>query len=224
MTDKNLSATPLDTDSLGKCFTKHLLAVNNTSTPVISQALWQDIAVRYSEPVRAYHTLAHLEQLFGQFKQTKYHLSQPSIVALALFYHDVIYDPTRQDNERKSARYAVTHLQDYLTAEQCQRISALIMMTATHQLDNTTDMDASYLLDMDLSILGADWSSYERYAQAVRQEYQHVAIADYRTGRIAVLKGLLAHDSLYLTDAYYQRLERQARLNIRREIEFLQTP
>jgi predicted metal-dependent HD superfamily phosphohydrolase len=55
----------------------------------------------------------------------------------------------------------------------------------------------------------------------VRQEYAHVAKVAYRVGRTQVLKGLLAHPRLYLTDYYYQRLEAQARKNIRRELTLL---
>ena len=226
MTDKNGSSTPFIMDSLSKHFTEHLLAINNTIAPVISQALWQNVANHYSEPVRAYHNLTHLQQLFEHFEQIKCNLRQPSVVALALFYHDVIYDPTKLDNELQSAKYAIAQLQDCLTVEHCERIYKLIMMTATHQLDDkdkyTLDSDAAFLLDMDLSILGTDWASYERYAQAVRQEYAHVAIDDYRCGRINVLKELLAHDRLYLTEDYYQRFEHVARQNIEREIELLQ--
>lgn len=220
--NKSLSSPPLIMDSLSKHFTEHLLAIDNTITPVISQALWQDVANHYSESVRAYHNLTHLQQLFEQFAHLRDKLEQPHIVALALFYHDIIYDPTQPDNELNSAKYAVAQLQNHLTAEQHQRIYALIIMTATHQLgdnnDNISDSDAAFLLDMDLSILGADWADYERYAQAVRQEYAHVAIDDYRNGRTAVLRGLLSHDRLYLTDDYYQRLEHIARRNIECEI------
>jgi predicted metal-dependent HD superfamily phosphohydrolase len=99
------------------------------------------------------------------------------------------------------------------------------MMTATHQLDELTDNqrrnDPAYLLDMDLSILGTSWSEYERYAQAIRQEYAHVPIKDYRLGRITILEKLLAHPQLYLTAYYHQRLEVQARENIEREIMLL---
>lgn len=102
------------------------------------------------------------------------------------------------------------------------------MMTATHQMDTLAYedkiSDAAYLLDMDLSILGAPWSEYDQYdqyAQAVRQEYVHVAKENYRVGRITVLEKLLAHSSLYLTAYYHKRLEKQARKNIKREISFL---
>ena len=214
---------------LGTIFTQHLSAMCNHITLEQVSILWQDIAMRYNEPQRAYHSLQHIQQLFGQFEQVKDNLHEPNIIALALLYHDVIYEPTRSDNELKSAEYAVESLTGYLSAEQCQHIYALIMMTASHQIDKWSNKvkereeysDAAYLLDMDLSILGSSWSEYEHYAHAVRQEYAHVSDDDYRVGRMAVLKELLAHPTLYLTDYYYERLEKQARKNIEHEITLL---
>ncbi len=210
---------------LGKVFEWHLIAINNAIKPAKVNALWQDIAVRYNETQRAYHSLQHIQQLFSQFEQINHHLNEPHLIALALYYHDVIYDPRRSDNELKSAEYAIETLRCYLSEDQCQSIYALIMMTATHQMDTLAYedkiSDAAYLLDMDLSILGAPWSEYDQYAQAVRKEYVHVAKENYRVGRITVLEKLLAHSSLYLTAYYHKRLEKQARKNIKREISFL---
>ena len=210
---------------LGKVFEWHLIAINNAIKPAKVNALWQYIAVRYNETQRAYHSLQHIQQLFVQFEQIKHHLNEPHIIALALYYHDVIYDPRRSDNELKSAEYMVEALKGYLSAEQCQHIYALIMMTATHELheclDTDTVSDAAYFLDMDLSILGTPWSEYQVYAQAVRQEYRHIANEDYRTGRIAVLQKLFAHPVLYLTAYYHNQFEVQARDNIKREISLL---
>ncbi|MDN5694136.1 MAG: hypothetical protein L0G68_03620 [Psychrobacter sp.] len=210
---------------LGKVFAQHFTAINSAVESEKVNNLWQDIAIRYNEAQRAYHSLQHIEQLFAQFEQIKHVLNEPHIIALALFYHDVIYAPTRSDNELKSAEYAVEALRPYLSAAQCQHIYALIMMTANHKLAECSNaqknFDSAYLLDMDLSILGASWSEYEQYAQAVRQEYAHVSNIDYRVGRRAVLTELLAHPKLYLTDYYYDRLEKQARQNIKREIKIL---
>ena len=210
---------------LGKVFAQHFTAINSAVESEKVNNLWQDIATRYNENQRAYHSLQHIEQLFMQFEQIKRVLNEPHIIALALFYHDVIYAPTRSDNELKSAEYAVEALRPYLSAAQCQYIYELIIMTASHELAECSNaqknFDAAYLLDMDLSILGACWLEYEQYAQAVRQEYAHVSNIDYRAGRIAVLTGLLRHPKLYLTDYYYDRLEKRARQNINREIKIL---
>jgi predicted metal-dependent HD superfamily phosphohydrolase len=212
-------------DELGKCFTQPLSAMTSAISPKQIDRLWQDIVTRYGEPQRAYHTLNHIEQLLVEFESIKHHLSEPHIIALALYYHDVIYDPTRSDNELKSAEFATDALSPYLSPEQCQQIYALIMMTANHQIDTLIDSDkyndVAYLLDMDLSILGAPWPTYKQYAKAIRQEYNHVADDSYRDGRTAVLQGLLARPKLYLTDHYYNQLETQARDNIKHELTSL---
>ena len=217
-------SSQIDT-KLGEIFECHLSAINHAMEPVVLKVLWQDIATHYNEPQRAYHSLQHIQQLFEQFERIEQYLYEPHIMALALYYHDVIYEPTRSDNELKSAEYAIEALKDYLSAEQCQHIYALIMMTANHQIDKLADedkiSDAAYLLDMDLSVLGGSWSEYQQYAQAVRQEYAHVTKVNYRVGRITVLQKLLTHTTLYLTDYYHSRLEEQARDNIKREISFL---
>ena len=210
---------------LGNRFARYLFAINPDVTPAQAKTLWLDVAARYNDTQRAYHSLAHIQQLFVQFDQTMAYLHNPHLIALALYYHDVIYDPMRSDNELKSAEYMVDKLKHYLSDDQRRTIYALIIMTATHQLDGLTDSDkcsdAAYLLDMDLSILGTPWPDYELYAQAVRQEYAHVSDIDYRVGRIAVLKKLLTHPKIYLTQYYYKRLERQARENMAREITLL---
>jgi len=79
-------------DELGKCFAQHLSAMTSDILPKQIDRLWQDIVTRYGEPQRAYHTLNHIEQLLVQFENIKHHLSEPHIIALALYYHDAIYD------------------------------------------------------------------------------------------------------------------------------------
>ena len=225
MTDKPLSLMSPTIDSLHNylCehFIKHLALIDACTTSATAQTLWQSIAVHYSEPIRTYHTLTHLQQLFQQFELVKYSLQQPSIVALALYYHDIIYDPNRQDNELKSALFFKQAYAKLLPSASIARVYELILMTATHQLTAQSDSDAAYLLDMDLSILGAEWLQYQGYAQAVRREYAHFANVDYQSGRTLVLQRLLAQPRLYVTDYYYQRLERQARHNISRELAVL---
>ncbi|WP_435949604.1 HD domain-containing protein [Psychrobacter sp. DM8] len=206
--------------NLSKRFAAHL-AMSGCTTPDTALILWHDIATHYSEPARAYHTLEHLTQLFSQFDKIQSQLTQPDIVALAIYYHDIIYDPKRAGNESKSAKFAQEKLSPYLDIAQCARIYALIMMTADHKIAGTENrLDAAYMLDMDLSILGAPWVEYEHYTQAVRKEYAHVTQEQYRIGRTKVLEGLLTHPKLYLTEHYHQ-LESQARENISREITLL---
>ncbi|CAM4013622.1 hypothetical protein PSAR109036_04510 [Psychrobacter arenosus] len=210
-------------------FTDYLQALSPDLAMADIEPLWLDIEQRYTEPQRAYHTLAHLKFIFAQFTGISESLRQPSLVALALFYHDVIYHMgdkpattvAPKSNEALSADHAAAQLKDWLNPEQIERIYELILLTESHQLSDTTDSDAAYLLDLDLSVLGASWSTYQRYAQAVRFEYQHVPIKAYRLGRAAVLQHLLSHPSLYMTERFYTQYEESARANIARELHTL---
>ncbi|WP_131667833.1 hypothetical protein [Psychrobacter pygoscelis] len=221
------SALTVSPISLRSRFISHLTTLAIDIYTEDSERLWNDIAQRYTEPQRYYHSLEHLDYLFAHFDCVAHDLKQPSIVALALFYHDVIYEPKPQpkqdSNELRSAEHAARQLAGYLAADQIKQISSLILMTESHQLDEVDNRarDAAYLLDLDLSILGASWSKYNAYAKAVRQEYHHVTDALYQSGRTAVLAGLLAKPRLYLTPYFYERLEQQARGNINQELAAL---
>ena len=65
---------------------------------------------RYAEPHRAYHTAQHLEECLGWLDEAASTAQAPRIVELALWYHDAVYEPRRDDNEQASAELARLHL------------------------------------------------------------------------------------------------------------------
>ena len=205
-------------------FTDWLRQIEPTISSEQILTAWQRLVSRYSEAHRHYHTLTHLERMFADFDIVMNQLYSPSLVALAIFYHDIIYDPKQSDNEAHSAEFMQTELRFYLQPKQIAQIKSLIMMTASHKwaaAEGIQKSDAAYFLDLDLSILGSSWDEYAQYTKAVRLEYRHVSDSDYQTGRTAVLQSLLARDRLYLSEDYHQCLESVARNNIRHELELL---
>jgi hypothetical protein len=86
-------------------------------------------------------------------------------------------------------------------------------MTKTH--DAGDDVDAKVLLDADLSILGADESEYQAYAENIRREYAWVPESDYRKGRRQVLERFLSRPRIF---HFLSKLEGPARQNLAEEI------
>jgi predicted metal-dependent HD superfamily phosphohydrolase len=78
------------------------------------------------------------------------------------------------------------------------------------------------LLDADLAILGSQPEHYERYRQAVRQEYAQYDDATWRAGRAQVLKTLLDREVLFVTEPARQRWDATARINLARELQSLE--
>ncbi|NQX86492.1 MAG: hypothetical protein HRT67_11425 [Flavobacteriaceae bacterium] len=141
----------------------------------------------------------------------------------SIWYHDIIYKASKQNNEEQSAALARNSLQKLnLKASQIEYIQTLILSTKKHTiLARKKRSDNAFLLDIDLAILGTDWDSYQNYCSDIRKEYKRYPKFIYNKGRKQVLKHFLDRDSLYFTSHFKQKLETQARKNITRELELL---
>ncbi|MGB0930716.1 MAG: hypothetical protein ACPGVB_08070 [Chitinophagales bacterium] len=193
---------------------------NPVSESIIAEH-WQNLVKHYQESHRHYHNLTHLQELFKLLLPLEQKLEHPKAVYFAIFYHDIIYNSLRKDNELKSAEYAdkVLPLLKVDTTT-IQLAYSLILATKDHEALLPTN-DFRYFLDADLAILGADWGKYELYSQAIRKEYRHVPSILYRRGRRKVLQHLLQKSPLYYTPEFFERFEVQARENVRMELEKL---
>jgi predicted metal-dependent HD superfamily phosphohydrolase len=180
-------------------------------------ACFDQLQMCYTEPHRAYHNLAHIADCLTQFDQVRDLAESPTEVEAALWFHDVIYDPRRQDNEEHSADWAWAALTDFgIATALCERIRALIL--ATKHTAISQGQDAQLLVDIDLSILGRPPAEFDRYERAIRQEYAWVAEEQFRHGRAKILHGFLARERIYQTTHFYQRLEQPARQNLTRSV------
>jgi predicted metal-dependent HD superfamily phosphohydrolase len=182
-------------------------------------ALEAQVRRDYAAPGRAYHNLAHLDDCLEQLeRQEGLDERDRRLLRLAFLWHDAVYDPTRRDNEEKSAERARAELAGAgLSPAEVEEVARLILLTKGHQVPSG-DRRGALLVSIDLSILGAAPERYAGYAAAIREEYGHVPEAAYRAGRAAVLQALLAADPLYPDPGYRDRLELKARRNIAGEL------
>lgn len=184
------------------------------------QTTRQQLASHYSEPHRHYHTLDHVAACLNWLDQYHHLAEDPLCVELALWAHDVIYDPRASDNEARSADWFAQHFADSdLTDQQRAQVHELIL--ATIHPHPPTDPDMALLQDIDLSILGAYAELYDRYEGWIRQEYAFVPEAAFRKGRGAVLQSFLDQDVIYHTAELRGRLELPARENLSLALENL---
>ena len=137
-----------------------------------------------------------------------------------LFYHDIIYQVFRKDNEEQSAAFAKKVLADLGVApERVERCVRHIQATKQHHWSD--DPDCNYLLDMDLGILGSERERYELYTQQIRKEYRIFPDLLYKPGRKKVIDHFLGLDSIYKTEYFRALFEKQARNNLKWELSFL---
>lgn len=64
------------------------------------------VAEHYSEPGRHYHTLEHIGYCLHRLDDVRHLLRDADAAELALWFHDTVYDPSRDDNELRSAFFS----------------------------------------------------------------------------------------------------------------------
>jgi predicted metal-dependent HD superfamily phosphohydrolase len=177
-----------------------------------------DLVAAYSAPNRHYHNLAHVEDCLGALAGVDdLSATDREILTQAIWWHDVVYDPTRSDNEERSARLAEQHVAGDIRRE----VGRLIRLTRTHRVE-PGDRLGAILISIDLSILAAEPSRYDSYAAAIRKEFAHVPEGDYRAGRSKVLSRFAAQPVIFPDAAFARKYDRRARENLARELASLQ--
>ncbi|MFG2679394.1 hypothetical protein [Streptomyces sp. NPDC048392] len=179
---------------------------------------------RWSEPLRRYHTLAHLTAVLDHVDLLAEHARDPDAVRLAAWFHDAVYRPDRSENEERSARLAERALTEAgVPAGRTAEVARLVRLTVTHA-PAADDRDGQVLCDADLAVLASPPSAYAAYTAAVREEYHFVPDDAFRRGRATILRRLLDLPRLFHTPYGQREWEATARHNLTGELEMLSLP
>ncbi len=185
-----------------------------------SKGLWDELEKAYTQKGRHYHNLSHLAHMIDETCTVLPEINDPDTLLCSIFYHDVIYNVKRQDNEEKSADLGTQRALDIglgvKSAKLCHR---QILATKSHAVSD--NMDTNYLTDIDLSVLGAQPEVYQNYTVAIRKEYSIYPGFLYKKGRKKVLKHFLEMEHIFKTALFREKYESKARENLRAELNSL---
>lgn len=166
----------------------------------------------YSEPHRHYHNGAHIAECLKLLDRYSREAERPDEIELAIWFHDAVYETRKSDNEEASAEWAQVALKSAgLAQDLVGRVVEMVLATKNHVGPNG---DVQIMLDIDLSILGADPEAFRAYDEAIRKEYFWVPMADYRAGREKVLRSFLTRPSIFNTGQFRAAFEIRARENL----------
>ena len=197
------------------------LVSNYPSDKTIKEDVFRVLQEQYSEKNRFYHNFSHVQALLKLFESFENKIQDPQAVKFSIWFHDVIYDSKRNDNEAESTKLASEMLYKLnVNTETIELVKDLILATKDHGGRHLA-YDAKLFLDMDLAILGMSEEIYKEYSHAIRQEYAWVSKSMYYEGRQKILKSFMERDRIYFTDEMNTRYEAQARKNIHSEIASL---
>lgn len=174
----------------------------------------------YSEKHRRYHTGEHINAALKHLDTVADLADDIDEIEIAFWFHDAIYKPFSATNELDSAVLATEFLSNNgVPQERIDRIYNLIM--ATVHTAETEGNDQLLMVDIDLSILGANQAVYKQFERDVRYEYKLVPYFLYKKKRKEILFSFLERDQIYRYDFFYEKLEKQARINLNNAIDSL---
>ncbi|WOO42821.1 hypothetical protein [Rubellicoccus peritrichatus] len=189
--------------------------------PLVDQT-FEEIQHAYSQPERAYHNFKHIADclhLLDQFAERE-GVSDLLSVEMAIWFHDVIYDVLKKDNEDQSACFAKARLTALGYAGSVGESVAALILNTKHNAEPETH-SGKVIVDIDLATLGSDELVYAEYCRNIRKEYACYSDQDYRKGRRAVLERFLKREQIYLTEFARARFEKTARRNLLRELDLM---
>jgi predicted metal-dependent HD superfamily phosphohydrolase len=198
------------------------LAGKYCNDPALIDRCFREMEKKYTTSRRHYHNLHHIQALLLLCERYAGQLHDRDVVAFSIFYHDIIYNVLRKDNEPRSAQVAVKRLQALqVPAEKAAQVKVYIEATQTHALTAAVvhTGDLQLFLDFDMSILGAAWDEYEAYTRQVRGEYRIYPDKLYYPGRRQFLQHCLKTEFIFQTPVFREMLEARARENMAKELE-----
>ncbi len=185
--------------------------------------LWNEILGKYSEPWRVFHNLKHISDTLAAAHRLMRCLplspNDRSVVALAIMYHDIIYDSkvSGGQNEKESANLALTRLRSIsLRGDICDSVYQAILATDHSRSTQIGGATESIVHDADLFSLARNWNTFIEDGEKVRQEYSYLSDQEFIFGRRQFMQMLLERGRIYHTDFAVRHWEKRARKNLER--------
>ncbi len=137
----------------------------------------------WREPHRYYHTEMHLDFIVKKIEASGSSAEDRDKLLLTAFFHDVVYDPTRTDNEEQSAAV----LGECSTHTVVAEVKNMILDTKTHHPQTPLSQQ---FVDWDMAVVtDSDFGQLLAWEKGIFKEFQFTDYSFYRLGRLALVEG-----------------------------------
>ena len=181
---------------------EHLFNKLKCENKVVINYWWSEILSHYSKKWKYYHNLNHIYSFIELYdKYNNLIKKEKNEFLLSIFFHDIIYIPSRNDNEKESIKLFDAFYQETKPKNlNKEKVIELITETENHLLNKEYNDDVNLFLDMDIQILAQD--GWEDYENKIRKEYCFMDYNNYKNKRkefleVNLLKIIKIFEKLY---------------------------
>ena len=170
------------------------IAFNDILEKYIGDKPLMELPRRWSEKHRHYHTVNHLiwvlTNIEEDYRFKELTINEKHALLLAAFFHDVVYDPKRQDNEDKSIEYFI---RSYKGRDPKMIDTVCEIIECTKHRKHPTNKLQRIMWDADNKGFTRGYDILLQSEKLIRKEFSHLSPEKYKEGRIKFLnscKGL----------------------------------
>lgn len=183
--------------------------------------LHRRLVMAYAEPHRAYHTLTHIQGCFDIFHPVQQQVDNADALALAIWFHDAIYDIDADDNEQRSADWFLQETENLFPENLRKQVNRHIMATM-HCGKDIADLDSQIMIDIDLFSFAKPWTEFMIDSENVRAEKSDIPDHEFYPRQCGFQQILLNRPRFFQSDYFYRYFEDQARQNLSRFIAMIE--
>lgn len=188
-------------------FAKDLNFSNN-----LANKLFSDLDKYYNEEERCYHNFYHIKECLNLFDKyiayERYSRSNALFpgdiehIKLALWFHDIVFDPTMKDNKEQTIAYIKNSLPAYRQNIYIPAINSLILASANDTPDLLSG-NLAVMADVNLAVkLSADFEIFEKNIAKLRKEYEHQDDTTFYMENKFFLGRLIKRPNVFFTDYF----------------------
>ena len=175
---------------------------------------WHEILENYTKKWKFYHNLNHVYSFVNLFeKYNKFINNYKNEFLISIYFHDIIYIPSRNDNEEESINMFNKFYNEVKPNNlNKEKVIEFITETKNHSLSKDYDFELDLFLDMDMQIVSDE--NWEDYENKIRKEYCFVDETEYKNKRRQFLQSLVNKNRIFRTQIFYDTYEQIAKNNI----------
>ena len=175
---------------------------------------WHEILENYTKKWKFYHNLNHVYSFVNLFeKYNKFIKNYKNEFLISIYFHDIIYIPSRNDNEEESINMFNKFYNEVKPNNlNKEKVIEFIAETKNHSLSKDYDFELDLFLDMDMQIVSDE--NWEDYENKIRKEYCFMDETEYKNKRRQFLQSLVNKNRIFRTQIFYDTYEQIAKNNI----------
>jgi pantetheine-phosphate adenylyltransferase len=158
----------------------------------ISDRALKALPVCWTEPHRYYHNVDHLIQILKDIESdvrfNGLDVHEKHALLLAAFFHDIIYNPKKNDNEVQSIKYFTYSF----TGSSVNLLKSVYrLIHATKYRKRPIDKLEQIFWDADNKLLKTGYDNLLKVDKLLRKEYSHLSDKQFAEGKIKFLESNL---------------------------------